>query len=350
MNVNTILGRLRSWAPVPTGSGKIQLIRWILFDGDRRAVIGALSTVSFVTILAAGQIWPFEIRNLLTETRAVETILNTFLGGIILLVSVVVSINSIVLSYDITSITAQEDRVEAAIDFRQKLDKLGEPSTNPTDPSTFLQMTAESVQERAQALKPIVEETEAEFARGTEGTEAGFARDLQEHIERVTETASKLERSLDPPRGKGLGALWLGLETNYGPFINRSRNLMLRYQHGSETGSTEEFEEFIRVMELFAVGREVFKTLFYTQEIAELSRTLLVISFPSILITAIAILAINANLLPDVWLFGLPPLLTFVAATFTIALAPFLTLTAYMLRLATVARRTVGTGLFSLGQ
>jgi len=328
---------MRSWAPVPTSSRKIRLVRWILLEGNRRAITGALLTVTFVTILAAGQIWPFEMRNLLTETQAVQTILNTLLSGIILLVSVVVSINSIVLSYDITSITAQEDRIEAAVDFRQKLDELGEPTADPTEPSAFLQMMAERIRERAQALEAI-----------TEGAEEEFARDVQEHIEKVTETTSSLEQSLDLSHGGELGVLWLGLETDYGSFINKSRNLLSRYQTRSETEPTEEFEELIRAMELFAIGREVFKTLFYTREIADLSRTLLVVSLPSILITAIAILAINANLLPDVWLFGLPPLLTFVAATFTIALAPFLTLTAYMLRVATVAQRTAGTGLFSL--
>jgi len=337
MDTKTILRLLRSWAPIPTRGRNIQLVRWILLEGDRRAITGSLLTVTFVTILAAGQIWPFEIRNLLTETQAVQTILNTFLGGIILLVSVVVSINSIVLSYDITSITAQEDRIEAAVDFRQKLDEFGEPDTDPTEPSAFLEMMAERIRERARALEAVVE-----------GTEAEFARDVQEHIERATETANKLERSLDLPYGGEFGLLWLGLETDYGSFMNRSRNLMSRYQTRSETEYTEKFEELIRVMELFAVGREVFKTLFYNQEIAELSRTLLFVSLPSILITAIAILAINANLLPDTWLFGLPPLLTFVAATFTVALAPFLTLTAYMLRVATVAQRTAGTGLFSL--
>jgi flagellin-specific chaperone FliS len=337
MDTESILRWMRSWAPIPTSGRKIQLIRWILLEGDRRAITGALLTVTFVTILAAGQIWPFEIRNLLTETQAVQTILNTFLGGIILLVSVVVSINSIVLSYDITSVTAQEDRIEAAVDFRQKLDELGEPSADPTEPSAFLQMMAERIRERAQALEAIAEEAEGEFAR-----------DVQEHIEKVTETTSNLERSLDRPHGGEFGVLWLGLETDYGSLINKSRNLLSRYQTRSETESTEEFEELIRAMELFAVGREVFKTLFYNQEIAEFSRTLLVVSLPSILITAISILAINANLLPDIWLFGLPPLLTFVAATFTVALAPFLTLTAYMLRVATVAQRTAGTGLFSL--
>ena len=338
MNTKTTLRWLRSWAPIPTSSRKIQLIRWILLEGDRHAITGALLTVTFVTILAAGQIWPFEIRNLLTETQAVQTILNTLLSGIILLVSVVVSINSIVLSYDITSVTVQEDRIEAAVDFRQKLDKLGEPSTSPTEPSAFLQMMAERIRERAQALEAVVE-----------GAEEEFARDVQNHIEEITETTNSLERSLDLPHGGELGILWLKLETDYGSFINRSRNLLSRYQTKNETESTEEFEELIRAMRLFAVGREVFKTLFYNKEIAALSRTLLVVSLPSILTTAIAILAINAEvLLPDVWLLGLPPLLTFVAATFTVALAPFLILTSYMLRMATVAQRTAGTGLFSL--
>jgi hypothetical protein len=303
-----------------------------------------LSTVTFVTILAAGQVWPFEIRDLLTETRAVETILNTFLGGIILLVSVVVSINSIVLSYDITSVTAQEDRIEAAVEFCQKLDELGGPSVDPTEPSRFLRVAAERIRERAQALESIPRRERVKEA------EAEFARDLQEHIERITETANSLERALDSPSGGELSALWLGLETDYGSLINKSRTLMSRYQAEGEPESTEEFVELIRAMELFAVGREVFKTLFYTQEVAELSRTLLIVSLPSILITGIAILAINANLLPNIWLLGLPPLLTFIAATFTIALVPFLTLTAYMLRLATIARGTAGTGLFSLDQ
>jgi len=42
--------------------------------------------------------------------------------------------------------------------------------------------------------------------------------------------------------------------------------------------------------------------------------------------------------------------MSFVATVFTIALAPFLVLTAYMLRLATVAQRTAGAGPFSLQQ
>ena len=79
-----------------------------------------------------------------------------------------------------------------------------------------------------------------------------------------------------------------------------------------------------------------------------LSRTLLIISLPAILVTVVTILAINANILPQIWILGLSPLLTFVAAAFTIALAPFIILTAYMLRVATVTLRASDTEPFVL--
>jgi hypothetical protein len=104
----------------------------------------------------------------------------------------------------------------------------------------------------------------------------------------------------------------------------------------------------IEAFELFAIGKEYFKTLYYTQEVSRLSQTLLVITLPAILINASTILAINAGLLPDFWFLGLPPLQGFVAATFTISLAPYLVLTAYMLRLSTVARLTSSAGIFTL--
>jgi hypothetical protein len=68
----------------------------------------------------------------------------------------------------------------------------------------------------------------------------------------------------------------------------------------------------------------------------------------SLLINVSAILAINSQVLPEFRLLGLPPILTFVAAVFTISLAPYTVLTAHMLRLATVAKKTTAAGPFSL--
>ncbi len=297
----------------------------------------ALLTVTFGTILSVGSVWTFEMQVLLTETEAVQTLLNSLLSGIILLVSIVVSINSIVLSYDITSVGEQEERIESALRFRREVGRLSDVEQTPTNPSGFLTVMAEVIRQRARDLEEVAE-----------GADEEFAQDIQEHIESTTNTAEHLEQSLERVGGAEFGVLWLGLELDYDELIDRSR--LLRSTHGNGFGeSTEEmFEDLRQAFELFATGRQYFKTLYYSREISQLSRTLLLISLPAILITATTILAINANLLPDVWMLGLPPLLTFVSLTFTISLAPFLVLTSYMLRVATVAHRTAAAGPFTV--
>ncbi|WP_267640926.1 hypothetical protein [Haloarchaeobius amylolyticus] len=309
--------------------------RWLLLEGNRYSVILALLLFVFTTILGVGTVWTFEMQQLLTETSAVQSLLNTLLSGIILLVSIVVSISAIVLSYDITSLDAQEDRIDAALDFRRDIDRLTDVEESPTDPQTFLKLMTATIQKRAESL--------AEDSRQADDE---FAEDLQDYTEGVMQTVESLDSSLDDhTRTQGdFTALWQGLEIDYGRHLNRSDRLTIVYEESfSETGR-ERFQELVRAFELFATGKEYFKTLYYTQEISKLSRVLLVISLPAILIIATATLAIEAHLLPDIWLFGLPPLLTFVSFVFTVSLAPFVVLTAYMIRVATVAKRTASAG------
>lgn len=73
-------------------------------------------------------------------------------------------------------------------------------------------------------------------------------------------------------------------------------------------------------------GREHFNTIYYYQEIAVLSRTLLIVSLPTILIVALAIFTSTAGLFPRVWLawklFGITPIRIFIVTVFTVALVP----------------------------
>jgi hypothetical protein len=337
MAIQDHVGNARSWFPIPTEDHRLKLSRWILLEANRYAVTGALLTVTFVAIMANGSLWTFETQRLLTETQAVQTVLNTLLSGIILLVSIVVSINSVVLSYDITAVTNQQERIEGTMAFRQELDQLAGTDESPTDPQSFLRVGAKSIKDRARALEDISQE---------DGNE--FTQDIQDHVEMIVETVDDLEEKLRQAGGGEYAMLWLGLETDYGPLINQSRQLTSIHEDQLSGDAEDRFMDLERSLEVFATGREYFKTLYYSREIADLSRTLLIISLPAIIATASTILAINANLLPDVRLFGLPPLLTFIAVAFTIALSPYIVLTAYMLRVATVARLTASSGPFSL--
>ncbi|WP_418285265.1 hypothetical protein [Halorubrum sp. DTA46] len=339
MNVVDYYWDLRDWFPVPQRNGRIHVIRWVLLEANRLAVTGALLTFMFAALMLIGSTWTFEMQQVLTETPAVQTILSSLLSGIILLVSIVVSINSIVLSHDITSMDAQESRIHGVMEFRRDIGELTEGGESPTDPASFLSLMASVIHDRATALQGV-----------SRGSGEELTQDIEEYVAEVTETVEPLGHQDDSASGAEFGILWLGLEADYGPFMDRSR--MLRSSHGNELSETfdERLDDLVQAFQLFAVGKEYFKTIYYTQEVSQLSQTLLVVSLPSILVTASAILAINAGLLPGAWVFGLPPLLSFVATVFTISLAPFLVLTSYMLRLSAVAQRTAGAGPFSLQQ
>lgn len=337
MAISDLFGDLRNWFPVPRSGRDIRLLRWLLLEGNRYAVTGALLTLTFLMIIAMGLVWPLEMRDLLTETQAVQTVLNSFLGGIILLVSIVVSINSIVLSYDIAPVGTQVERIEGVTKFRREVERFADVEEHPTEPQSFLRVMAIAIKEMAGALEHVDEDAPEEYST-----------DVAEYIESITETAEQLEDSLREVRGGEYGAFWLGLDMDHGPLMNRMLRLTSTHEGVLTDDEEERFAELMHLFEVFATGREYFKTLYYSHEIADLSRTLLLISLPSIMVTAWTILAINANLFPNDWVFGLPPLLTFVAVTMTISLAPFIVLTAYMLRVATVTLRTASAGSFAL--
>ncbi|WP_241154901.1 hypothetical protein [Halorubrum sp. CSM-61] len=336
MSQRNVLRRWRDWFPTPTPEGDIGIVRWILLEANRLAVTGSLLTFVFVSFLLISSIWTFEMQNLLTETSTVQTILNTLLSGMILLVSIVVSINSIVLSYDMNSVNNQEKRVEGAADFRRKLSELSRPAENPSDPSSFLRVMSRTIRERARGL--------GDHVSGLDSDEVEAIRTFGSAVAEKADTLG----DVDDTDGAEFAVLWKGLEFRYGDQMERSRTLRSIHDNEGADSLTDQLDRLIEALELFAIGREYFKTLYYTQEVSKLSQTLLVISLPAILINASTILAINAGLLPEFWIFGLPPLQTFVAAAFTVSLAPYLVLTAYMLRLAAVARLTTSAGIFSL--
>lgn len=336
MNPIEWIRRWRGWFPIPAHGWRPEFVRWALLEGNRLGLVGALLTFVFATLMITGRIWTFEMQMILTETSTVENLLETFLGGIILLVSIVVSINSIVLSKDITSIESQEERVRGTLDFNQRIGDLSEGDEIPTDPETFMTVMADVISRRAEDVIETMDTTDQELIEETEG-----------FVQSVQDTMDQFE-DIDNAHGSEYAILWRSLDLDYGVVLNRSRALRNTNDEDLSAAHSDALDRLTESLQLFAIGREYFKTLYYTKEVSRLSRILLIVSLPAILTTSTAILAINAQILPEVWVLGLPPLQSFVATMFTIALVPYVVLTSYMLRLSTVAMRTATGGPFSL--
>jgi len=330
------LRQLRDWVPTPIYGGRPRLLRWFLLGGNRVAVVGALLTGIYAAVMVAGTVWTFEIQNLLTETRTVENLLDTFLSGMILLVSVVVSINSIVLSHDLTSVGTQTQRIDKALDFRKRIGSMTETGSNPSTPRRFLELFSGVILTRVERLVGAVE-----------GESDDAAAAVREHAARVERTASQLD-DVEQVSGAEFGVLLMGLSLDYGDRLDQSQQITTAHGDQLSEEASAALDDLDEALEAFAVGKEYFKTLYYRHEVSELSQTLLLVSLPVIILTTVSTLAIGSGVLPNVWLFGLPPVLSFVAVVFTVALVPFAVLISYSIRLATVAQRTSTSGPFSL--
>lgn len=329
MGIVETLRRHRDWFPFPKYHYRPKFVRWVLLEGNRLAVTGLLVTVVYVTILSSGMIWTFEMQRILTETSTVENILDTYVSGMILLVSIVVSINSIALSQDITSVDTEQNRANATMEFRQNLGSLTEGGSTPSNPSNFMSLISEAV----------IDQTK-EVVKSANGRDEEYEQDVREFTTAVTDDLEPLLRI--EADGSQYSNLWKAMQFDYGSHLDNSHTIQNIYQETLTESDEKEFQELTDTIQLFSIGRDYFKSLYYTRESAQLSRLLLIVALPSIIITSTAILAINAQLFPTITVLGLPPLQIFVATVFTIALIPYLILTAYMLRLSTVAKNPGG--------
>lgn len=76
------------------------LAHWILIRGDRWVIAAITLFLVVCGFVVFGIVWTDEFVGLFTETEVVQALLITLLSGIILLVSIAVSVNAVVLSQE----------------------------------------------------------------------------------------------------------------------------------------------------------------------------------------------------------------------------------------------------------
>jgi DNA integrity scanning protein DisA with diadenylate cyclase activity len=320
-----------------TNPEQSRVLRWILLTGSRIGVLLAIMTGVYVVLLALATVNPIEMRDLLTETNAAQTLFSVLLSGAILLVSIVVSINSVVLSQEITDIENQHERIDASMEFHREIENFIEADITPARPADFLSAVLYAVSTQVEALT----ETDGE------GNEA-FRDDLEEYADQVAQDIERARKTLSTTKMGTFTVLLAGLSYNYSGQLHATRGLKYKYEDEISDDSEEMLDELLTTLKYVGTGREYFKSLYYKQELAKLSSRLLFVSLPVIVFTSYVILALDAALFPEVVLLGFSPLVLFISLAYTISLAPYILLTAYIVRSATITLKTLSSGPFIL--
>lgn len=315
-----------------------RLSQWLLFRGKRTTVAFVLLVAVLVTLLVLSVIRPVDMNGLLAETGTIQTLFSTLLSGSILLVSIVVSVTSIVLSQEISDIGQQRERVNAAVEYRDRIDEFIDSDVSPARPAEFLRVILGLIDRNVEALETIAAQSDDE----------AFREEAAKFAERVTADAERAGSTLADGRFGTFDVLFAGLNYDYSWQLYAARRFERTYDDQLRDDERAAIEELIETLKFFAIGREYFKSMYYKREFARLSSRLLFVSLPTIVFTSYVLLALDTNLFPDVAVFGLSPLLLFIDFAYTVALAPYVILTSYVIRAMAVTLRTLSAGPFIL--
>ncbi|MFC6825805.1 hypothetical protein [Halopelagius fulvigenes] len=325
-----------------TGSRRQRLeaypLRWAFLTGSRRTLAVFLSASILLFLVAVGTTWEIEMETLVTETRAIQTLFNTLLGGIILFVSVVLSINTAFLSEESGPLRTKQTQVEDSIAYQMDLEQSLGSGVSPAEVGGFYRFVAYGIRRQTDALLDATRER-GESRANREVT--AFAETVAADVERIRTRLRSGNR--DVP-----ATLLAGLDFDYAARINRARYLEWQYDGQLDDAQLSALESLQSILTHFASGREYFTTLYYRREVRSLSSDLLVLSLPVIVFTSFVLLAIDAGLFPTATAFGIQPRLLYVSIAFVIALSPYVLLSSYMLRILVVSKYSLDPGGFTL--
>jgi len=300
---------------------------WLTLGGNRIAVTGAL--VASITA-AFFLLTQFGVLAIGPDSVAASAFASGFISGTVTLVTIALSINQLILSRVFGSPNELFDQLAGARDLRRRVRDHAGKSTVPNDPADFLNLVAKTLTERARrlgsALENGSEEPPSEVTTYAEGI-AAYGESISEKIESQTAIVNVL-------------AVILG--TEYARNMTATEHLRNEYQGRISDVAAAELEAIDELLESIAVTRQFFKTLSLQQDFARLSRA---VAYTGLLALAVSV-ALALIYRPDSVTVPAQSLPVVVSLGIGVTVTPLAVFIAYVVRAATIARRTVSVGPF----
>jgi hypothetical protein len=315
------------------GSGRI----WVLLRMNRWALAVAILVAVFVALVGLGQIGLSPLRVVVAKQNGIHWIFSAFIGAIITGTSIVVTINQLVLSQELGAIGDQRERMSESIEFRQDIEDSIDRPTSPPEPASFLVMLIDGVDDRANRLQNKMEDERDEELRDK----------IDSYVDDLSDNAQEVKENMEDAQFGTFDVIWNALNFNYSWKIYEARRIRSEHEDSLSDDASEAIDDTIEALKFFGPAREHFKTLYFQWELINVSRALLYISVPALTVVGVMLMYVDANALPGTTL-GVDNLVWVTSAGFVVGIAPFVVFIVYVLRIATVAKRTLAMGPFIL--
>ena len=310
---------------------------WLLLNANRWIVTGVLMAFVFVGLLVVSTVSPVSLRGLMGEKEPVQTLFQALVTALITGVTLVVTINQLVLSQELGAVSDQRERLDGAMEFRRDVEEIIDAPIGPPEPASFLQAIVAASSERATDFREAVGDSRDEE----------FQERVDDFVDNVTTHADTIREDLEDAEFGTYDVLKSALDYNYSWKVFRARRIENTHTDEFTDDAREAYDDLLESLKLFGLAREHFKTLYFQWELINLSRAMMYIAVPALVVAASMILFFDTDAVTGTFL-GVDTLVWITAAATTIAVAPFLLLIAFVIRIATMAKRTLAIGPFIL--
>jgi hypothetical protein len=300
---------------------------WLYLEADRHLVVAGLAAVVFLSVLAVGVALPAATAKL-HSGDAVGTLFQGFLTATITGVTLVLTLNQLVLSQELGAVGDQRERMAGALEFRSDAADAIEAPVSPARPSQFLRALVRAAGDHARELRDAVDPDHAE--------------EVSALTERLIADADRVSADLDDAQFGEFDVLSAALNVDYSSTIFAAKRTRESAALGDDALAA--LDRLVDTLELFGPAREHFKTLYFQWELIDLSRAILAAALPALLV-ATCMIAFFDPAGSVARTLGVVPV---VAAAVTVTALPFLVLLAYVVRIATVTKHTLSIGPFVL--
>lgn len=311
---------------------------WVLLVANRWVVAATLLGGLFVLFVALGSLDPTPLRQAMANKDPLETVFQALVTAIVTGVTLVVTINQLVLAQELGPAGDQRDRMAGATAFRQDVETVIDADTSPADPASFLAALADAAKTQATAASDTVPTS----------THPDLGDTVDGYTERLVENAERVRARLDTAQFGTFAVVHAVLAFNYSLKIHEARTIAHEHDADIPDETRAALDELVETLELFGVAREHIKTLYFQWELIDLSRAILYAAVPALAVSISMVLFVNTPETLAGTTLAVDNLVWVTSIAITVALVPFIVLLSYILRIVTVAKRTLAIGPFVL--
>ena len=305
--------------------------RWLLLEGNRWAIVGGLVGSVFFGSFVLGLSGVVGI----VEGGFITDLFGTIIAGLFSFVPIVVAVNQLTISELFGTPDRLREEIESVRAFRASVEeRLPDVAVSPIDPGPFVAVAARVLSREAKALREA----------GTETNNPDLVARIETYVEEVTDQADRLTSSVDSEDSRLIRVLLPMMGDGYSENIHAARRIQTEFTNVLTEEANDRLADIREMYVSMDVIRQYFKALYIKQELARLSRLIAYTGLGTLLVSTFLIL-IFAN--------GAPPgghgpgMKLFVSVALAIAFSPFAVLFAFVIRIATIAKRTAAPGAFT---